>query len=102
MIAVAIIQKTNAEIVVTYGLLMVIGLAMVDWILPVPSTITETAAPKAPAFEIPRVNGDPRGLRRMDCMTTPATDRPTPATMAVSAWGSRIFQIIASHLWLTF
>ncbi|KAF5041405.1 hypothetical protein DSECCO2_523340 [anaerobic digester metagenome] len=59
--------------------------AAVDCIFPVPRIITETAAPNAPALEIPRVKGDPSGLRRIDCITTPATESPAPATIAARA-----------------
>ncbi|OPY44817.1 MAG: hypothetical protein A4E42_00974 [Methanoregulaceae archaeon PtaU1.Bin222] len=64
--------------------------------------MTETAAPKAPALEIPRVKGEPSGFLSIDCMAIPATASPVPATMAESAWGRRMFQIIASHLSETF
>ncbi|OQC69448.1 MAG: hypothetical protein BWX50_00978 [Euryarchaeota archaeon ADurb.Bin009] len=60
--------------------------------------MTETAAPNAPALDMPSVNGDPSGLRRIDCMATPATESPTPATIAASAWGRRMFQTIRSTL----
>ncbi len=58
-----------------------------DWLLnmrPAPNTITDSAAPKAAAFEMPRVKGDPRGFRKIDCITAPATERPAPATTATS------------------
>jgi hypothetical protein len=63
---------------------------------PDPRIMTEKAAPKAAAWDMPRVNGDPRGLRRIDCMAAPATDSPAPATIAASAWGMRMFQTIMS------
>lgn len=52
-------------------------------IRPEPRSITAKAAPKAAACEMPRVKGEPRGLRRMDCMAAPARARsramPKPA-----------------------
>ena len=40
--------------------------------------MTETAAPKAPAFEIPRVNGEPSGFLRIDCIATPRNRETDP------------------------
>ena len=70
--------------------------ATVECICPVPRRMTETAAPKAPAFDMPSVNGDPSGFLRIDCMATPATESPIPATIAASACGRRMFQTIRS------
>ena len=59
-------------------------------ISPESRTMTEKAAPNAAAWEMPRVNGEPSGLRRMACMTAPATASPPPATMAARDWGRRM------------
>src|SRR6056297_2310222 len=63
-----------------------------------PASITQRAAPKAAAWDMPRVKGEPRGFLRIDCIITPATARPAPAAMAARAWGIRICQTIIFHL----
>ena len=93
MMPVAIIQKIKAKRVVIYGLLRAIASAPLLRMVPVPRIMTENAAPKAAAWEIPRVNGEPSGFLRTDCIPAPAIARPIPATIAASACGSRIFQI---------
>jgi hypothetical protein len=70
-------------------------------IVPEPKIITEKAAPNAAACAIPSVKGEPRGLRRTDCITAPETASPAPATIAVSTWGSLILKIIISNLFGT-
>jgi hypothetical protein len=47
---------------------------------------------------MPNVKGEPRGFRRIACITAPETAKPAPATTAESAWGSRIFQTMMSNL----
>jgi len=59
---------------------------------PASKTMTASAAPKAAAWEMPRVKGEPRGFLSTDCMTTPAADRPKPASTAARAWGRRMFR----------
>ena len=50
-------------------------------------------APNAAALDMPKVNGEASGLRRMHCMTTPATARPAPASTAPIILTMRMFQI---------
>ncbi len=75
----------NAAPVVIAGLVMVTAPTEVEVMAPPPRIITENAAPNAAAWEMPNVNGEPSGLRRMDCMAAPATARPPPATTLVRA-----------------
>eukprot|EP00828_Plagiopyla_frontata_P019492 TRINITY_DN2492_c0_g1_i1.p1 TRINITY_DN2492_c0_g1~~TRINITY_DN2492_c0_g1_i1.p1 ORF type:complete len:986 (-),score=367.62 TRINITY_DN2492_c0_g1_i1:246-3203(-) len=89
--------KKKAMAVVRQGLVMFTASALDEDIMPPPRIMTEKAAPNAAAWEMPRVKGEPSGLRRMDCMAAPATDSPAPAMMAARAWGSRIFQMMASQ-----
>ena len=65
-------------------------------LLPDPSAITEKAAPKAAAWDIPSVKGEPRGLPSTDCMITPATESPAPARMAARTWGSLMLKTTTS------
>ena len=64
---------------------MVTGLFPALIMIPDSRIITEKAAPKAAALDTPRVNGEPRRFRSMDCMEVPATERPMPAVTAVRA-----------------
>ncbi len=85
--------KTKAMSVVTYGLETIIAPTWVLVMVPAPKIITANAA----AWEMPRVKGDPNGLRRVDCITAPLTERPAPATTAARTWGSRICQMMMSN-----
>ena len=66
---------------------------MEDMLLPAPRKMIAKEAPKAEALDIPNVNGEARGLRRIHCMTTPATANPAPANNAPTIRTIRIFQI---------
>ena len=88
--------KQKAESVVASGLVMATAPTLEELMVPPPRIITEKAAPKAAAWEMPKVKGEPSGLRRMDCITAPATASPAPATMEARAWGRRMFQMIMS------
>ena len=59
--------------------------------------VDERLAPKAAAFAIPSVKGEPRGFLRIDCMDTPETARPAPAATAARAWGRRMLKMMISH-----
>ena len=50
------------------------------------------AAPKAAPWETPVVKGEARGLRRMSCITAPATPSPAPARIAPTIRGNRMDQ----------
>ena len=77
--------EANAAPVVSHGFTIVTALTALLCMLPAPSAIMENAAPKAAALEIPSVKGEPSGLRRTDCIATPARDRAPPANRAASA-----------------
>jgi hypothetical protein len=62
-------------------------------LLPAPRKIMAKEAPKAAALEIPKVKGEASGLRRMHCITTPATARPAPANSAPTILTMRMFQM---------
>ena len=62
-------------------------------LLPAPRKMMAKEAPKAAALDIPKVNGEARGLRRMHCITTPATARPAPASKAPMILTRRMFQM---------
>lgn len=49
---------------------------------PAPRTIIAKEAPKAAPWEIPRVKGEARGLRRTVCIIAPVRPSPAPATIA--------------------
>ena len=93
----AAMEKINAIPVVRYGLDRVIAPTWELAMVPDPRIMTAKAAPKAAAWEIPRVNGEPKGLRSTDCMTAPERDSPAPATIAASTWGRRMFQTMSSY-----
>jgi hypothetical protein len=61
-------------------------------LLPAPRKIMAKEAPKAAALDIPKVNGEARGLRRIHCITTPATAKPAPASKAPIILTKRMFQ----------
>jgi len=96
MITVVRMEKTNADNVVRYGLFITTASAMLLPVVPAPKRRMPTAAPNAAALERPSVKGDASGLRRTDCIVTPAIAKPAPATIAVNAWGMRMFQMILS------
>ena len=62
-------------------------------LLPAPRKIMAKDAPKAAALDIPKVNGEASGLRRIHCITTPATARPAPANKAPIILTKRMFQM---------
>ena len=62
-------------------------------LLPAPRKMMAKEAPKAAALDIPKVNGEARGLRRIHCITTPATARPAPANKAPKILTMRMFQM---------
>lgn len=62
-------------------------------LLPAPKKIMAKEAPKAAALDIPKVNGEASGLRRIHCITTPATARPAPASKAPIILTRRMFQM---------
>ena len=94
--AAAIRLQTKAAAVVSQGLVICTAPTLEEVITPPPSTITASAAPRAAAWLMPRVKGEPSGLRRMDCMAAPAAARPAPATTLARAWGRRMFQTMVS------
>lgn len=63
-------------------------------LLPAPRKIIAKEAPKADALEMPKVKGDARGLRRIHCITTPATAKPAPAAKALTILTMRMFHMI--------
>ncbi len=62
-------------------------------LLPAPRKIMAKEAPKAAALDIPKVNGEANGLRRIHCITTPATARPAPASKAPTILTMRMFHM---------
>ena len=51
----------------------------------------DTAAPKADAADIPRVNGDASELSSITCIIAPAKPRHAPAVIAIKISGRRMF-----------
>ena len=96
MMTVVSMDRINAIPVVRYGLLMTTASTMLLPVIPASKMRIPTAAPNAAALESPSVNGDASGFLRTDCMATPATARPAPAAIAVSACGILMFQITLS------
>ena len=62
-------------------------------LLPAPRKIMAKEAPKAAALDIPKVKGEASGLRRIHCITTPATASPAPANKAPKILTRRMFQM---------
>ena len=62
-------------------------------LLPAPRKIMAKDAPKAAAPDIPKVKGEANGLRRIHCITTPATANPAPASKAPTILTRRMFHI---------
>jgi hypothetical protein len=50
-------------------------------------------APNAEALDIPSVKGEASGLRRIHCITAPATARPAPANKAPTILTMRMFHM---------
>jgi len=59
--------------------------------VPAPSKIIAILAPKAAAFDIPRVDGEARGFFRLFCIMQPAKDKPAPANKPDITLGKRMF-----------
>lgn len=62
-------------------------------LLPAPRKIMAKDAPNAEALDIPNVKGEASGLRRIHCITTPATARPAPANKAPTILTMRMFHM---------
>jgi hypothetical protein len=62
-------------------------------LLPAPRKMMAKEAPKAAALDMPKVKGEARGLRRMPCITTPATAKPAPANKAPTIRTMRMFHM---------
>lgn len=58
--------------------------------IPAPKTIIAKDVPNAAPWEIPRVDAEASGLRKMLCIAQPTVARPIPATIAVTILGIRI------------
>jgi hypothetical protein len=63
-------------------------------LLPAPRKMMAKEAPNAEALDMPNVKGEARGLRRIHCITTPATARPAPAAKAPAILTMRMFQMV--------
>ena len=62
-------------------------------LLPAPRKMMAKDAPKAAALDIPKVKGEASGLRRIHCITTPATASPAPANKAPIILTMRMFHM---------
>ncbi len=94
MIAVQDKLQTNAEIVIKQGLFTRMASLILLWVLPAPKMMTAKAAPRAAAFDIPSVKGEPKGFLKMLCITVPETLRAVPAKTADKTRGNRMFKMI--------
>lgn len=84
--------------------------AMVRAISPIKPSLLKATPPKLPERSttkatpilapelMPSTDGPAKGLRKTVCICKPLTESPAPATNAVSACGTRDFQIIFCHI----
>lgn len=63
-----------------------------------PSASITIATPRLDPVETPSIDGPARGLSKVVCNNSPATDRAAPASVAVQAIGKRVSRIIISHV----
>ena len=68
---------------------------------PIPDTNTTSATPRLAPELIPSTEGPANGLRKTVCICNPLTERPAPATKAVSACGSLDFRMIFRRISLS-
>jgi len=59
-----------------------------------PDSSTTQATPKLAPELMPSTEGPANGLRNTVCICKPLTESPAPATNAVRACGTRLFQMI--------
>lgn len=91
------LQK-KAEMVMRYGLFIKMASLAPLCVVPAPKTIMAKAAPNAAAFEIPRVKGEPKGFRKMLCITVPDTLSAVPARIADKTRGKRMLKMICCFI----